>query len=41
MTGLVKTWIAVPPASDPRGGVYDVKSGAKGQARDGTVFGGW
>lgn len=41
VTGSVKTWIAVPPASDHRGGVYDVKSGAKGLARDGTAFGSW
>lgn len=41
VTGSAQTWLTVPPASDPRGGVYDVKSGAKGKARDGSAFGNW
>lgn len=41
VTGSATTWITVPPASDPRGGIYDVKSGAKGKGRDGTAFVEW
>jgi general secretion pathway protein G len=35
------TWIVVPPAQPDMGGVYDVKSGAQGNARDGTAFLDW
>jgi len=35
------TWIVVPPAQPDMGGVYDVKSGAQGNARDGTPFLDW
>ena len=35
------TWIVVPPAQPEMGGVYDVKSGAQGNARDGTPFLDW
>jgi general secretion pathway protein G len=35
------TWIVVPPAQPEMGGVYDVKSGAQGNARDGTAFLDW
>lgn len=41
ITGSAQTWVAVPPANDPRGGIYDVKSGAKGQGRDGTAYAEW
>lgn len=33
------TWITVPPDDPAKGGVYDVRSGAPGRARDGTPFG--
>ena len=33
LTGSAATWVAVPPADTKRGGVWDVKSGAKGYER--------
>jgi general secretion pathway protein G len=33
LTGTRETWVAVPPAAMKRGGVWDVKSGAKGYER--------
>jgi general secretion pathway protein G len=33
LTGSNATWVAVPPADAKRGGVWDVKSGAKGYER--------
>jgi general secretion pathway protein G len=35
------TWILMPPASTEKGGVLDIKSGAPGNATDGTAFGDW
>jgi general secretion pathway protein G len=35
------TWIIVPPADNQLGAVYDVKSGAKGVARDGRPYEQW
>lgn len=32
------TWIVVPPSDTQQGGVYDVRSGAKGAARDGRPY---
>lgn len=32
------TWIVVPPSDTRQGGVYDVRSGAKGTARDGRPY---
>ena len=41
VTGSATTWIIVPPADLKKGGVYDVKSGAPGHAKDGTSFSDW
>lgn len=41
VTGSTTTWIIVPPADLKKGGVYDVKSGAPGTAKDGTSFSDW
>lgn len=41
VTGSTESWILTSPANDPRGGIYDVKSGAKGIGRDGTGYGDW
>lgn len=41
VTGSTTTWIIVPPADLKKGGVYDVKSGAPGNAKDGTSFSDW
>lgn len=35
------TWIIIPPEDPQKGGVYDVKSGGSGTARDGTQFKDW
>lgn len=34
-------WVLVAPPEKVRGGVYDVKSSAKGTARDGRAYGDW
>ena len=41
ITGSDKTWVAVPPRDPRMGGVADVKSGAKGNGRDGTPYSSW
>lgn len=41
VTESTTTWIVVPPADRGKGAVYDVKSGAPGNARDGTAYGEW
>ena len=35
------TWIIVPPDLPEMGGVYDVRSGAQGVARNGTEYRNW
>jgi general secretion pathway protein G len=35
------TWISVPPSEPEMGGVYDVRSGAEGVARDGREYQKW
>ncbi|HXU92883.1 MAG TPA: type II secretion system protein G, partial [Gallionella sp.] len=40
MTGENSTWVTIPPDS-AKGGVFDVKSGAEGTARDGSEFKDW
>lgn len=34
-------WIVIPPEDARLGGVYDVKSGSPGRARDGTLYRDW
>ena len=41
ITGVNTSWIIVPPDVPEKGGVYDVKSGAPGNARDGTEYKDW
>lgn len=41
ITGSTTTWIIVPPDVPEKGGVYDLKSGAPGKARDGSEFKEW
>jgi general secretion pathway protein G len=41
VTGVNTSWIIVPPDVPEKGGVYDVKSGAPGNARDGTEYKNW
>lgn len=35
------TWVSIPPDQPEMGGVYDVRSGADGIARDGTEYQKW
>ncbi len=35
------TWVVVPPPQPELGGVYDVRSGADGRARDGSAYAEW
>ncbi|MCL4472156.1 MAG: type II secretion system protein [Sulfuricella sp.] len=41
ITGNSSSWLTVPPDDLTKGGVYDVKSGALGNGRDGTPYGAW
>lgn len=34
-------WVLVPPPESSQGGVFDVKSGAPGRARDGSLYADW
>jgi general secretion pathway protein G len=35
------TWVIVPPEDPQQGGIYNVKSGAEGKARDGSTYADW
>ena len=41
ITESAETWIIVPAADGLPGGVYDLHSGAPGNAMDGTLYGDW
>lgn len=41
VTDSARTWVTIPPSDPQKGGVYDVKSGARDKARDGTAYGDW
>lgn len=41
VTGSSNTWIVVPPENPEKGVVYDVRSGAEGESREGTPFKDW
>ena len=41
ITDSSSTWLIVAPPDDTPGQVYDVKSGAPGTARSGTLFADW
>ena len=41
ITESAATWVVVPPDDPQKGGVYDVKSGAQGEALDGSAYGEW
>jgi len=40
-TGNATAWLLVPPASSEKGGIFDIKSGAPGNARDGSEYKDW
>lgn len=35
------TWILIPPSSDEKGAIFDIKSGAPGTGKDGTAYADW
>jgi general secretion pathway protein G len=41
ITDSNETWVKVPPEQPDMGGIYDVRSGAHGVARDGTEYQNW
>ena len=41
ITDSSATWVVVPPPQPELGGVYDVRSGADGRARDGSAYAEW
>jgi len=40
-TDSADTWAIVPPEDTEKGGVFDIHSGAPGNARDGTPYSSW
>lgn len=40
-TDSTETWAIVPPEDTEKGGVFDLHSGATGNARDGTPYASW
>ena len=41
ITGSAGTWLVIAPDKVEKGGVYDIKSGAPGNARDGSEYRVW
>ena len=41
VTDSNKTWVVIPPADAQKGGVFDIRSGAAGKARDGSLYRDW
>ena len=41
ITESAETWAIVPPEDTEKGGVFDIHSGASGNARDGTPYSSW
>lgn len=41
ITGSPNTWLAVAPDTPEKGGLYDIRSGAPGNARDGSEYKDW
>lgn len=41
ITDSPTSWVVVPPDDAQKGAVFDVKSGAPGKSRDGTVYRDW
>jgi general secretion pathway protein G len=40
-TGNATSWLIVPPEAADKGGVFDIRSGAPGNARDGSAYRDW
>ncbi len=41
ITGNSTAWLIVPPDTTEKGGVFDIRSGAPGKARDGSEYKDW
>ncbi len=41
MTGSDQTWVVVPPEDPSEGGVYDIRSGEKGNDAEGKSYSDW
>lgn len=41
LTDSSATWVIVPPEVPEKGGIFDLRSGAAGKARDGTEYREW
>ena len=41
LTQSAKSWVVVAPTDPRRGGVYDIKSSAKGNSSNGTPYAAW
>lgn len=41
VAGNATSWLSIAPDDPAKGGVYDVKSGAPGNGRDGTAYSEW
>lgn len=41
ITDSNRTWVLIPPDDPQKGGIFDVRSGATGKARDGSLLRDW
>jgi general secretion pathway protein G len=41
VTQSATTWILIPPTNSEKGAIYDIKSGAQGNGKDGSAYGDW
>jgi len=41
ITQSSSTWILIPPSGTEKGAIFDIKSGAPGNARDGSAYADW
>lgn len=41
ITDSDRTWVAVPPVDPKKSGIFDIRSGAQGNGRDGTPYKSW
>lgn len=41
VTESTTTWVTVAPTDPNKGAIYDIKSGAPGKARDGSLYAEW
>lgn len=41
VTQSATTWILIPPTNSEKGAIFDIRSGAQGNARNGTLYSDW